>query len=104
MKRVLYVLLAACFVGCAPRGKVVKLGVFNDKKLDRLGVGREERYEVSCVEGEEEEVYVWVKVGKSSSAFDSEKRVWDFVGLRKRDGKILRVINSSCRMVMEVLI
>lgn len=102
LRRVLLVLLL--FVGCTPRAKVVSLGVYNDKKLDRLGVGREERYEVSCVEGEGEEVYVWVKVGKSSSAFDSEKRVWDFVGLRKRDGKVLRVINSSCRMVMEVLI
>jgi len=97
-------LVSILFVGCGPLAKVVSLKDSNDKKLGRLGVGREERYDVICVEGEEEEVYVWVKVGKSSSAFDSEKRVWDFVGLRKRDGKVLRVINSRCRMVMEVLI
>lgn len=45
-------------------------------------------------------MYEWVRVGVGSLAYDVEKRVWDFVGKRKRDGKLLRVVSSSCRMEM----
>ena len=90
---VAFSLLAA---GCGVRANGIKRG--------RFSVGEEERYEVSCIEGSGEEVYVWVRVGSDSSAYDSEKRVWDFIGKRKSDDKVLRVINNSCRMVMEVLI
>lgn len=97
----LVLVLSVLLSGCGARLSGVKRG---SSKLGRLSVGEEERYEVRCMEGVEEEVYIWVKVGVSSLAYDSEKRVWDFVGKRKRDDKVLRVINSSCRMVMEVLI
>ena len=87
--------------GCGIRANGIKRG---DKSLGRFNVGEEERYEVRCMEGSSEEVYVWVKVGKDSSAYDMEKRVWDFIGKRKKDDKLLRVISNNCRMVMEVLI
>ena len=87
--------------GCGVRASGIKKG---DKSLGRFSVGEEERYEVRCMEGSSEEVYVWVKVGKDSSAYDMEKRVWDFIGKRKKDDKLLRVISNNCRMVMEVLI
>ena len=88
MRRVLYVLLAACFVGCVRRPKGVS----------RFEIGSEKRFEIKCVESGRDEIYEWIKVGKNSSAFDSEKRIWDFVGKRKSDGKILRVVNTNCRM------
>ena len=87
--------------GCGIRSNGIKRG---DKSLGRFNIGEEERYEVRCMEGSSEDVYVWVKVGKNSSAYDMEKRVWDFVGKRKKDNKLLRVISNNCRMVMEVLI
>ena len=87
--------------GCGIRSNGIKRG---DKSLGRFNIGEEERYEVRCMEGSSEDVYVWVKVGKDSSAYDMEKRVWDFVGKRKKDNKLLRVISNNCRMVMEVLI
>ena len=74
------------------------------KSGGRFRIGEEERYEVRCMEGGVEEVYEWVRVGRDSLAYDGEKRVWDFVGKRKRDDRVLRVINNSCSMVMEVLI
>ena len=87
--------------GCGARINGVKKG---DKSLGRFNVGEEERYEVKCMEGSSEEVYVWIRVSRDSLAYDNEKRVWDFIGQRKKDGKVLRVISNSCRMVMEVLI
>lgn len=78
------------------------LGTLNGVK--RYEIGSEKRYEVSCMEGGEEVVYEWVRVGVGSLAYDVEKRVWDFVGKRKRDGKLLRVVSSSCRMEMGDLI
>ena len=86
--------------GCGVRAGIKR----GSKSLGRFSVGEEERHEVSCVEGSGEEVYVWVRVGGDSSAYDSEKRVWDFIGKRKSDDKVLRVINNSCRMVIELLI
>ena len=72
--------------------------------VKRYETGSEKRYEVSCMEGGEEVEYEWVRVREGSLAYDVEKRVWDFVGKRKRDGRVLRVISSSCRMEMGDLI
>jgi len=76
----------------------------SSSSMKRYEIGGEKSYEVSCMEGGEEVVYEWVRVGVGSLAYDVEKRVWDFVGKRKRDGRVLRVISSSCRMEMEDLI
>ena len=72
--------------------------------VKRYEIGSEKSYEVSCMEGGEEVVYEWVRVREGSLAYDVEKRVWDFVGKRKRDGRLLRVVSSSCRMEMGDLI
>jgi len=76
----------------------------SSSSMKRYEIGGEKSYEVSCMEGGEEVVYEWVRVGVGSLAYDVEKRVWDFVGKRKRDGKLLRVVSSSCRMEMGDLI
>ena len=80
--------------GCVARPQGIK----------RFAIGSEERYEIKCMEVGMEETYVWIKISSDDSAFNSEKRIWEFTGTRKKDGKVLRVINSSCRMVMEALI
>ena len=90
MRKIILLLAAAgIFVsGCggAPKG------------MKRFAIGSEKRYEIRCVEGGREEVYEWVKISIDDSAFSSEKRIWDFVGKRKSDGKVLRVVNTNCRM------
>lgn len=68
------------------------------KGLKRFEIGNEKRYDIKCMEGGIEEVYEWVKIGVNDSAFSSEKRIWDFTGTRKSDGKVLRVVNANCRM------
>lgn len=99
MKRryILVLVLSLLWSGCG-----AMLGSSNGVK--RYEIGSEKSYEVSCMEGGEEVVYEWVRVREGSLAYDVEKRVWDFVGKRKRDGKLLRVISSSCRMEMGDLI
>lgn len=68
------------------------------KSINRFAIGSEKRFEIKCMEGGMEETYEWIKIGVNDSAFNSEKRIWDFTGTRKSDGKVLRVVNTNCRM------
>ena len=100
--KLLAVLILATSCGVIPKPRVI--GGHNNKHLGRFSVGSEKRYEVKCMEPSGEESYIWIKVSLESSAFSREKGLWDFIGKRKRDGKVLRVISNNCSMVTEDLI
>ena len=89
MRLISLLVLLSIVTGC---GAGAKAG------LKRFDVGSEKRYEIKCMEGGMEETYEWIKIGEDDSAFNSEKRIWEFTGTRKSDGKVTRVTNSNCRM------
>jgi hypothetical protein len=88
MRLISVLVFLSLFTGCVARPKAIK----------RFAIGSEERYEIKCMEGGVEEAYEWIKIGVDDSAFNNEKRIWDFTGTRKSDGKVLRVVNTNCRM------
>lgn len=77
---------------------VTGCGARNKAMMSRYAIGSEKRFEIKCMEGGVEKTYEWIKIGVDDSAFNNEKRIWDFTGTRKSDGKVLRVVNTNCRM------
>jgi len=98
MRRFLYVLLAACFVGCggAKQAKMVDKG-FGDK----VPFGKEKRRVVYCSVGELSKRYIWVEVREGVLPYDKESGLWKFVGLDE-EKKLVKVVSSSCWMVQEL--
>lgn len=98
MRRFLYVLLAACFVGCGG----AKQSVMIDKGFgDKIPFGKEKRRVVYCREGGESKRYIWVEVREGVLPFDKESGLWKFVGLDENK-KVVKVVSSECWMVQEV--